>query len=82
MTCPPIPSNTMISAIDCLVKVAVAPKPAAIFQCPLDAPCPGVGTFRTIERVKGPMGLDQLCVTFTNEGENAETYGVHVTLAR
>lgn len=82
MTCPPIPSNAAVLAVDCLVRVAVPPKPAAVFRCPIDAPCPGVGTFQKIERIKGPMGLDQLCVTYVNQGENAETYGIRVTLTR
>ncbi len=82
MTCPPIPSNVTVSAVDCLVRIAVPPKPEATFRCPVDAPCPGVGTFQKIERVKGPMGLDQLCVTYVNQGANTETFGVRATLAR
>lgn len=81
-TCPPILSNATVLEIDCLVKTGIGSKPATVFRCPLDAPCPGVGTFQKIERVRGPMGLDQLCVTYANQSEDAQTYGVHVVLSR
>jgi len=82
MTCPPIPSDRAVAAVECLVRVTAPPKPEAVFRCPLNAPCPGVGTFKEVERVRGPMGLDQLCATFTNESGHAVTFGIRATLTR
>ena len=82
MTCPPIPSDRTVAGLECLVRVTAPARPEAVFRCPSDAPCAGVGTFQKIERIKGPMGLDQLCVTYLNQGENTQTFGVRATLAR
>jgi hypothetical protein len=81
-TCPQILSNATVSAVACFVEIAVPPQPPTGFRCPVAASCSGVGTFQKIERIKGPMGLDQLCVDYINQGGNRETYGIHVTLAR
>ena len=82
MICPPIPSNAAVTAVECLVRVAAPSKPETTFRCPADAPCPGVGAFQKIERFRGPMGLDQLCATYSNDSDNPQTFGVRATLAR
>ncbi len=81
-TCPQISSNATVSGVACFVEIAVPPQPPAVFRCPVAASCPGVGTFQSIERITGPMGLDQICATYINQGGNTETYGIHVTLKR
>jgi hypothetical protein len=82
MICPQILSNTTISEVTCFVKIVIPPQPPTVFRCPVAASCPGVGTFQTIERIKGPMGYDQVCVTYVNQSATTETYGIHVRLAR
>ena len=81
-TCPQILSNATVSAVACFVEIAVPPQPPTRFRCPVAASCSGVGTFQKIERIKGPMGLDQICVDYINQGGTTQRYGIHVTLAR
>ncbi len=79
-TCPQILSTDTVSAVACFVEIAVPPQPPTSFRCPVAASCPGVGTFQSIERIKGPMGSDQICATYINQGGNTETYGIHLTV--
>ncbi|MDE2361850.1 MAG: hypothetical protein KGM42_04155 [Hyphomicrobiales bacterium] len=82
MTCPPIPSDRTVTAVECLVRIAKPTGPDTVFRCPVGAPCADVGTFQKIERIKGPMGLDQLCATYVNPGEGKQIFGIRATLAR
>ncbi len=80
--CPQIPSNATIAVVACFVEIKAPPQPPAGFRCPVAASCPDVGTFQEIKRYKGPMGTDQICVTYVNQGETKQTYGIHITLQR
>jgi hypothetical protein len=82
MVCPQVLSNAIVAAVACVVEIVNPPEAPKRLRCPLGASCAGVGTFQSIERIKGPMGFDQICVTYVNQSASKATYGIRMTLAR